>query len=32
MDKVPFLEWLSYEHLGEDWKDSKYSFERNKHV
>ena len=31
-DNVPFPEWLSYEHLEEDWKDSKYSFERNKHI
>ena len=31
-DNVPFPEWLSYENLEEDWKDSKYSFERNKHI
>ena len=31
-DNVSFPEWLSHERLEEDWKDSIYSFERNKHV
>lgn len=31
-DNVPFPEWLAYEYLDEDWKESIYSFEKNKHV
>lgn len=31
-DNVSFPEWLSCEYLDEDWKDSNYSFEKNKHV
>ena len=31
-DNVPLPEWLSYEHLEDDWKNSVYSFEGNKHI
>lgn len=31
-DNVPLPEWLSNEYLEEDWKDSVYSFEDNKHI
>lgn len=31
-DNVPLPEWLSYEQLEDDWKESIYSFENNKHI